>query len=117
MLGFAGFVALGALWHVLPLALGRPLHSRRLVALQFGLLLFGLGGFFLVLTAAGLTQGAAWNNGETVYRVLPEIAVYMNLRVLFGVPILAAAAIGMANVYLTLRPPRAAAPAGEEAAP
>jgi cytochrome c oxidase cbb3-type subunit 1 len=27
----------------------------------------------VVLTIAGLIQGNAWLNGETIYRVLPEI--------------------------------------------
>ena len=42
--------------------------------------MFGLSGFFVVLTTAGLIQGQAWHNGETVYRVLPEIIPYMVLR-------------------------------------
>ena len=104
VLGFAGFTALGGLWHILPLVCGRPLHSLRLVNLQFGLLLFGLSGFFVVLTAAGLVQGAGWYNGETVYRVLPEIAVYMVLRVMFAVPIIAGVLVGLYNVFMTLRP-------------
>lgn len=65
MLGFGGYIALGAMWHILPLVTGRPLHSNRLVSLQFGLITFGLTGFFLVLTAAGLVQGAP---GTTVRR-------------------------------------------------
>ncbi len=103
VLGFAGFIAVGTLWHILPLASGRRLWSRRLVNLQFGLALIGVVGFFLVLTAAGLVQGAGWNSGETPYVVLPEIAVYMALRALFGVFIIAAAFIGLFNVVMTLR--------------
>jgi cytochrome c oxidase cbb3-type subunit I len=102
VLGFAGFIALGTMWHVLPLATGRVVHSRRLVSVQFGLLMLGLLGFFAVLTVAGLVQGAGWNNGETVYRVLPEISIYMILRALFGVLIFTAAAIGLYNVMMTI---------------
>ena len=109
VLGFAGFIALGGLWHILPLACGRPLYSARLVHLQFWLLMFGLTGFFCALTGAGLVQGAAWYNGETVYRVLPELAVYMAFRALFGVAIIAAAVLGLVNVAMTLRAGPAAA--------
>ena len=70
VLGFAGFIALGGMWHVLPLAAGRRLYSSRLVHLQFALILFGLIGFFAVLTTAGLIQGSAWYQGEGVYKTL-----------------------------------------------
>lgn len=103
VLGFSGFIALGTLWHVLPLAAGRRLWSQRLVSLQFGLVMFGLLGFFAVLTIAGLIQGGAWNNGEVVYRVLPEIFPYMALRAAFGIAIITAAAVGFYNLLLTLR--------------
>jgi len=103
VLGFAGFIALGTLWHVLPLASGRRIWSSRLVNLQWGLVLFGIVGFVVVLTAAGLVQGAGWNSGETVYRVLPQIAVYMTLRILLGIFIIAGATVGLWNVVMTLR--------------
>ena len=102
VLGFAGFIALGAMWHVLPLITGRELYSRRLVFLQFHLAMFGLVGFFVVLTTAGLIQGSAWLNGETVYKVLPQIAPYMVLRALLGVAIISAALIGFYNVIMTM---------------
>jgi hypothetical protein len=35
----------------------------------------------VVLTIAGLIQGNAWLNGETIYRVLPEIHMYYVIRV------------------------------------
>jgi cbb3-type cytochrome c oxidase subunit I len=103
ILGFAGYIALGAMWHILPLLSGRELYSRRLVNLQFGLITFGLVGFFMVLTTAGLIQGGAWNNGQTIYRVLPEIAPYMFLRAVMGVLIIAAAFVGFYNLWMTLR--------------
>ena len=53
-------------------------------SLQFGLVMVGLVGFFVVLTMAGLTQGTAWHNGEAHYRVLPQISIYMVLRALAG---------------------------------
>lgn len=102
VLGFAGFIALGAMWNVLPLITRREIYSRRLVNLQFGLVLFGLMGFFLVLTTAGLIQGSAWLNGETVYKVLPQIAPYMMLRALLGIFIITASIVGLYNLLMTL---------------
>ncbi|UFS70371.1 cbb3-type cytochrome c oxidase subunit I [Geomonas sp. RF6] len=102
MLGFGGYIALGAMWHIVPLITGRELWSSRLVSLQFGLITFGLVGFFLVLTMAGLNQGNAWNNGETVYRVLPQLRPYMVSRAALGVFILTGATVGLANIVLTL---------------
>ena len=120
MLGFGGYIALGAMWHIIPLVTGRSIYSQRLVSLQFGLLSFGLTGFFLVLTAAGLIQGSAWNNGETVYRVLPELAPFMACRAALGIFILTAALVGWYNLVMTLRQGRELAavelPTAEEAA-
>lgn len=103
VLGFSGFIALGALWHVLPLIAGRPLFSQKLVNVQFGFLTFGLMGFFLVLTTAGLIQGHSWYNGETVYRAIPQIAPYMVLRAALGLFIITSALIGLYNLLMTLR--------------
>jgi cytochrome c oxidase cbb3-type subunit I len=103
VLGFAGFMALGAMWHVLPLILKRELWSRRLVSLQFTLLMLGLVGFFAVLTTVGLIQGSAWRNGEAVYKVLPQMAPYMFLRAMFGLSIIVAAFLGFYNVVMTIK--------------
>src|SRR6185369_16793827 len=68
MLGFAGFIAIGAMWHILPLAAGRSVWSQRLVTLQYVLVLFGITGFFVVLTIVGLVQGEAWSQGMVIIR-------------------------------------------------
>jgi cytochrome c oxidase cbb3-type subunit I len=114
VLGFSGFTALGGLWHILPLVTGRQVYSRRLISLQFGLVLVGVLGFFLILTGAGLTQGLAWQAGEAPYRVLPQLAVYMVLRALVGILIIASAAVGLYNVVMTLRRGRPVEPVPEE---
>lgn len=101
VLGFSGFIALGAMWHVLPAVAGREIWSRRLLNIQFGLVMFGLAGFFAVLTTAGLIQGHAWYNGETEYRVLPQIVPYMALRAMLGLFIITGALLGLINVILT----------------
>lgn len=103
MLGFGGYIALGAMWHTLPLVSGRPVYSQRLINLQFGLITFGLTGFFIVLTMAGLVQGTAWYNGETVVRVLPQLIPFMAMRAALGIFILSASIVGLFNVYMTLR--------------
>ncbi len=103
VLGFSGYIALGGLWHILPRAACRRLWSERLVNLQFGLLTLGLGGFFVVLSIAGLIQGQAWYNGEIVYRVLPQISPYMVLRAVFGLSIIASAFVGLGNLVMTVR--------------
>lgn len=102
MLGFGGYIALGAMWHIVPLVTGRELYSQKLVSLQFGLITFGLTGFFLVLTAAGLVQGTAWHNGETVYRVLPQLSPFMASRAALGLFILTGSLVGLFNLLMTL---------------
>jgi cbb3-type cytochrome oxidase subunit 1 len=102
VLGFSGFIALGAMWHVLPLVSGREIYSRRLLNIQFGLVMFGLIGFFIVLTTAGLVQGHSWYNGNTVYKTLPQIIPYMVLRAMLGVLIVGGAVIGFYNMVMTL---------------
>ena len=103
VLGFSGFIAVGAAWHILPLILKKKLYSKKLVNLQFGLVMIGLVGFFIVLTAAGLIQGEAWNNGEVVYKVLPELSVFMGLRAALGVLIIVGAFIGIYNLFMTIK--------------
>ncbi len=103
MLGFAGFIALGAMWHILPLASNRRLWSQRLVTLQYVLVLFGITGFFLVLTAAGLVQGGAWSQGLMIIRELPARFPYMVARAVLGLFILTGSVIGLYNFLMTLR--------------
>ncbi len=109
VLGFSGYIAMGAMWHVLPLVTGRHIWSKRLVNLQFGLVTFGLVGFFVVLTTVGLIQGNSWYNGETVYRTLPMLAPYMVMRLVLGLFIITGALVGFYNLVMTLRKGRPAA--------
>lgn len=103
VLGFSGFIALGAMWHVLPPILRKRIWSTRLVNLQFGLLLAGLSGFFVSITVAGLVQGEAWDNGTTVYRTIPLIFPYMVARAASGVLIVSAAYVGFYNLIMSMR--------------
>ena len=86
----------------LPYISRRRIWSPRLVNLQFGLVLAGLTGFFIVLTIAGLVQGEAWDNGTVVYRVLPHIMPYMIARAASGIMIITSAFVGFYNLLMTL---------------
>ena len=98
VLGFSGFIALGAIYFILPKITGRPIFSTRLAGLQYWLVLLGLSGFFFVLTIAGLIQGNGWLNGTDIYRILPEIYLYLVLRASLGVFIVSGAVIGLYNI-------------------
>jgi len=102
VLGFAGMIALGGLYYILPRLTGKPLYSRFLADLQYWLILIGAVGFTIVLTIVGLIQGNAWLNGEVVYRILPEIHIYYVVRAAVGVMIFTGAAIGFYNIMRTL---------------
>ncbi len=102
VLGFAAMIALGGLYYTLPKLTGKPLYSRFLADLQYWLVLIGITGFSVVLTIVGLIQGNAWFNGETVYRVLPEIHLYYVLRLSLGALIATGAYIGLYNILRTL---------------
>ncbi len=99
VLGFAGMIALGGIYFVLPRLTGRPLYSRFLADLQYWLILIGVVGFTVVLTIAGLIQGNAWLNGETVYRVLSQIHVYYVVRGALGLIVFSSALIGFYNIF------------------
>jgi cytochrome c oxidase cbb3-type subunit 1 len=104
VLGFAAMIALGGLYFIIPRITGRPLYSRMLADLQYWLILIGVVGFTVVLTTVGLIQGNAWLNGETVYRVLPEIHLYYVLRASLGLLIFSSAIIGLYNIIRSLLP-------------
>lgn len=102
VLGFAGMISLGGLYYVLPRIAGKPLFSRFLADFQYWMVLIGVSGFTIVLTIAGLIQGNAWLNGETVYRVLPQIHLYYVIRASLGVLIFLSAVVGFYNIIRTL---------------
>jgi cytochrome c oxidase cbb3-type subunit I len=102
VLGFSGFIGIGAIYFIIPRMTGRPIYSNRLADIQYWLVLTGLGGFWFVLTMVGLIQGNSWLNGETVYRTLPELHPYFIFRLLFAVLILAGAFVGLYNIGMSL---------------
>ncbi len=102
VLGFAGMIALGGLYFVLPRITGKELYSRFIADFQYWLILIGVIGFTVVLTIAGLIQGNGWLNGETVYRVLPQIHMYYILRAALGFIVFIGAVLGFYNIVRTL---------------
>ena len=102
VLGFAGTIALGATYFIIPRVTGKPVYSTRLADIQYWLVLLGMIGFFVVLTAAGLIQGNGWLNGLVVYRLLPEIHIYLVLRAAIGVLLVGGALIGLYNISMSL---------------
>ncbi len=102
VLGFAGMIALGGLYYILPKITGKPLFSRLLADFQYWMILIGVVGFTVVLTIVGLIQGNAWLNGEAVYRILPSIHIYYVARASIGLIVFTSALIGVYNVIRTL---------------
>jgi len=104
VLGFAGMIALGGMYFTLPRITGKPLFSPFLANFQYWMILIGVVGFTIVLTISGLIQGNAWLNGETVYRVLPEIHIYNIVRASLGLLIFLSALSGFYNIFRSLFP-------------
>jgi len=102
VLGFAGMIAYGTFYYVLPSITGRRIYSESLAALQYWLMLSGVTVMMVVLTIAGLIQGHAWYHGEVVYRVLPEMFLYNSMRLMAGAMVIASAVIGIYNVLRSL---------------
>lgn len=100
--GFAGMIAFGAIYFILPRVTGRPIHSNRLADIQYWLFLIGMIGFFTVLTTAGLIQGNGWLNGVALYRILPQIHLYMVLRASLGILIIGGSIIGLYNIMMSI---------------
>jgi cbb3-type cytochrome oxidase subunit 1 len=105
VLGFAGMITLGGIYFILPRITGRGLYHPQLANIQYWFVLIGVIGFFIVLTIAGLIQGNGWLNGEALYRILPQIYLYMVLRASIGILILGGAVIGLYNIVMTLYGP------------
>ncbi len=108
--GFAGLIAFGAIYFILPRVTGRPLYSNRLADIQYWLFLIGMIGFFTVLTTAGLIQGNGWLNGEALYRILPQIHLYMVLRASLGILVIGGSIIGLYNILMSIYPTKKVTP-------
>ncbi len=102
LLGFAGSVAIAGAYFIIPAVTGRKLYSEKLADYHFWLTLIGGIGIFASLTAAGLVQGEAWANGETVYRVLGSMDTYFVIRGISGVLLIVGAMMFIYNILRTV---------------
>ena len=102
ILGFSGMVAIGGIYFILPKMTGRSIYSKTLAEFQYWMILIGLVGFMVVLTTVGLVQGNSWLNGETIYRILPQIHNYNIVRAGLGVLIVTGAIIGLYNMVRSI---------------
>jgi cbb3-type cytochrome c oxidase subunit I len=102
VLGFSGMIALGGIYYMLPIITGKPIFSKTLADFQYWMVLLGMAGFMVVLTMAGLVQGHGWLNGETIYRMLPQLHHYNIVRAGIGMFIVTGAIVGMYNITRTI---------------
>ena len=102
VLGFSGFIGLGAIYFTLPRITGRPLYSQAGRHPVLARSSSGLRVFSPSLPFAGLIQGTGWLNGQIVYVVLPQIYLYFVLRAALGMMIIGGAVIGFYNIVRSL---------------
>ncbi len=118
LLGTFSFMAMGAIYYIIPVTLKRRIYSPGLAEAQFWLVTVGFLLMMISLQVAGLIQGAAWLNGDAVYKVLPEIKPYLVIRAISGALIVMSGILQAWNIYKTVtasEPMMAAAPAQAEA--
>ena len=118
LLGFSTFIEIGAIYYGLPKLLKRELYSEKLARLHFWMMAIGFLGFWAVLTAAGLVQGAAKVYEIPYIQSVVATHPYMVGRVIFGSLIIFAQPIFLYNMWMTARHGRKLAPqAGPGAMP
>jgi cbb3-type cytochrome c oxidase subunit I len=118
LLGTFSFWAMGAIYYIIPVSLKRRIYNPALAEAQFWVLLAGFLLMMLSLQIGGLIQGAAWLNGDSVYKVLPELKPYLTARAISGALIVISGVMQAWNIYKTVtasEPLTAAAPAQAEA--
>ncbi len=118
LLGTFSFWAMGAIYYIIPVTLKRRIYNPGLAEAQFWIVLAGFLLMMLSLQIGGLIQGAAWLNGDSVYKVLPEIKPYLVARAISGALIVISGIMQAWNIYKTVtasEPMTAAAPAQAEA--
>ena len=109
MLALAGgfsFIAIGTIYFILPKLTLRDWWSDRLSLWHFWLSAIGIAGIFLSLTAAGLVQGANWQNAiagiHWIDAVVRASHPYMVALVLSGTVFVAGQIIFAVNIVNSL---------------
>lgn len=118
LLGTFSFWMMGAIYYIIPVTLRRRIYSPGLAEIQFWLVTAGFLLMMLSLQIGGLIQGAMWLNGDSQYKVLPELKPYLVIRAISGAMIVLSGILQAWNIYKTVtssQPMTAAAPAPAEA--
>ena len=118
LLGTFSFIAMGAIYYIIPVTLKRRIYNPGLAEAQFWIVLTGFLLMMLSLQIGGLVQGAAWLQGDSVYKVLPSLKPYLVARAISGALIVVSGIMQAWNIYKTVtasEPMTAAAPAQAEA--
>jgi cbb3-type cytochrome c oxidase subunit I len=102
LLGTMSFWQMGAIYYIIPVVMRRRIHNPGLAEIQFWLITVGFLLMMISLQVAGLIQGAAWLNGNTVQQTLPMIRPYMYVRALSGALIVMAGVVQAWNIYKTM---------------
>lgn len=107
LLGFVGFTMMGLIYYIMPRVCSRTgqclLYSERLGWIHWWLTVIGFVGFFVVLTAAGLTQAGGYAQGLPTVMILPAVRNLWIGRAVSGSMIIGAQYIFAFNVFMTLR--------------
>jgi cytochrome c oxidase cbb3-type subunit I len=118
LLGTFSFWAMAAIYYIIPVTLRKRIYSPGLAEAQFWIVTVGFLLMMLSLQIGGLVQGAAWLQGDSVYKVLPSLKPYLVIRAISGALIVIGGIMQAWNIYKTVtasEPMRAAAPAPAEA--
>lgn len=118
LLGTFSVWAMGAIYYIIPVTLKRRIYNPGLAEAQFWVLIVGFLLMMLSLQIGGLIQGAAWLQGDSVYKVLPSLKPYLTARAIAGAMIVISGVMQAYNIYKTVtssEPITAAAPAQAEA--
>jgi cytochrome c oxidase cbb3-type subunit I len=117
LLGTFSFWLMGAIYYIVPVTLKRRIYSPGLGEVQFWLVTFGFLLMMLSLQIAGLIQGAAWMQGQTVPQTVPILKPYFVIRAISGALIVLSGIIQAWQMYKTVTVGErvVTAPAGVEA--
>ncbi|HUS14228.1 MAG TPA: cbb3-type cytochrome c oxidase subunit I [Chloroflexia bacterium] len=102
LLGTFSFWAMGAIYYIIPVVMRRRIHNPGLAEIQFWLITIGFLLMMISLQVAGLVQGSAWLNGNSVQQTLPMLRPYLAVRALSGALIVISGILQAWNIYKTM---------------
>jgi cytochrome c oxidase cbb3-type subunit I len=102
LLATFSFFVFAASYYIIPKITGRKMYSKRLAVWHFWLSLYGWVLMMIVLTIAGLVQGAGWHHGIPLDQWVNELTPYWLLRSISGIMIVLGQIFYMFNVYKTV---------------